>query len=107
MIVGSDRKKRRKKVIPKKNQGFRNWRGGRWKQTLFAQVMIKTILLTITCFCFWLFLVNNNNYFLLANADLLKISIFIFFTGTYLQKSQCVMVENIPSNKAQLQLNEH
>ena len=57
----------------------------------------KKILLTIKLFLF--FLVNNNYYFLLANADLLKISIFIFFDNTYLQKPQCVMAENIPSNK--------
>ena len=57
--------------------------------------MIKKILLTIKLFL--LFLVNNN--YLLANADLLKISIFIFFDKTYLQKPQCVMAENIPSNK--------
>ena len=29
------------------------------------------------------FLVNNNYYFLLPNADLLKISVFIFFDKTY------------------------
>ena len=49
---------------------------------------------------FLLFLVNNNYYFLLANADLLKISsVFIFFDKTYLQKSHCIMTENISSNK--------
>ena len=62
----------------------------------------RKILLTIKLFLF--FLVNNNYYFLLANADLLKISIFIFFDNTYLQKPQCVMAENIPSNKTLLQL---
>ena len=49
-------------------------------------------------FCFFvfllLFLVNNNYYFLLANADLLKTSVFIFVDKTYLQKPHCVMVEN-------------
>ena len=37
--------------------------------------------------------------FLLANADLLKVSVFIFFDKTYLQKSYCIMIENISSNK--------
>ena len=32
---------------------------------------------------FLLILVNNNYYFLLPNADLLKISVFIFFHKTY------------------------
>ena len=59
--------------------------------------MIKLILLTIKFFL--LFLVNNNYYFLLANADILKISIFVFFDDTYLQKPQCVMVGNISSNE--------
>ena len=36
-----------------------------------------------------LILVNNNYCFLLANADLLKISVFIFFDRTYLQKPHC------------------
>ena len=50
-------------------------------------------------FFFLLFFVNNNYYFLLANADLLKISIFIFFDKTYLQKPHYIMIENISSNK--------
>ena len=48
---------------------------------------------------FLLFIVNYNYYFLLANADLLKISVFIFFDKTYLQKPHCVMIKNISSNK--------
>ena len=48
---------------------------------------------------FLLFLVNNNYYFLLANADLQKISAFVFFDKTYIQKPHCVMIENISSNK--------
>ena len=48
---------------------------------------------------FWLYLVNNNYYFLLANANLRKISVFIFFDRTYLQKPHCVMIENMSSNK--------
>ena len=50
-------------------------------------------------FFFLLFIVNYNYYFLLANADLLKISVFIFFDKTYLQKPHCVMIKNISSNK--------
>ena len=38
--------------------------------------------------------------FLLLIADLLKISAFIFFDKTYLQKPHCVAIENISSNKA-------
>ena len=38
--------------------------------------------------------------FLLANADLLKISVSILLVKTYLQKSHCIMIENISSNKA-------
>ena len=37
--------------------------------------------------------------FLLANADLLKISVFVFFDKTYLQKPHCIMIENTSSNK--------
>ena len=40
----------------------------------------------------------------MANADLTKISVFIFFDKTYLQKPHCIMIEYISSNKAQLQL---
>ena len=43
-------------------------------------------------------------YFLLVNADLLKISVFIFFYNIYLQKPNCTMIENISSNKTLLQL---
>ena len=42
--------------------------------------------------------------FLLANADLLKISFFIFFDKTYLEKPQCIMIENTSINKMYLQL---
>ena len=42
--------------------------------------------------------------FLLANADLLKISFFIFFDKTNLQKSHCIMIENTSINKMYLQL---
>ena len=38
------------------------------------------------------------------NPDLLKIFVFIFFDKTYLQKPHCVTIENISSNKKQLQL---
>ena len=31
MILGSDRKKQWKKAMPKNNQGFRYWGGGKWK----------------------------------------------------------------------------
>ena len=48
---------------------------------------------------FLLVLVNNKYYFLLTNADLLKMSVFIFFVKTYLQKPHCIMIENISSNK--------
>ena len=34
----------------------------------------------------------------------LKISVFIFFDRTYLQKHHCVMIENISSNKTKLRL---
>ena len=44
--------------------------------------MIKTMFLLIKNI-FLLLLVNNNYYFLLPNADLLKISVFIFFDKTY------------------------
>ena len=37
--------------------------------------------------------------FLLANVDLLKISVFIFFDKTYLEKPHCKMTENISSSK--------
>ena len=37
--------------------------------------------------------------FLLANADLLKISVFIFSDKTNLQKLHCEVIENIWSNK--------
>ena len=40
----------------------------------------------------------------MANADLTKISVFIFFDKTYLQKPHCIMIEYISSNKTQLQL---
>ena len=55
----------------------------------------------------FVFLENNSYYFLLANADLLKTSVFIYFDKKYLQKSHCVMTENISSNKTQLQLKVH
>ena len=42
--------------------------------------------------------------FLLANADLLKISFFIFFDKTYLEKPECIMIENTSINKMYLQL---
>ena len=42
--------------------------------------------------------------FLLANADLLKLSFFIFFDKTYLQKPHCIMIENTSINKMYLQL---
>ena len=48
---------------------------------------------------FFLFLVNNNYGFLLANAGLLKISVLSFFDKTYLEKLHYVMIENISSNK--------
>ena len=54
------------------------------------------------CLLFWDQVITIN--FLLANADLLKISIFIFFSKTYLQKPHCIMIKNISSNKTQLQL---
>ena len=37
--------------------------------------------------------------FLLANADLIKISVFVFFDKTYLQKPHWIMIENITSDK--------
>ena len=40
----------------------------------------------------------------MASADLTKISVFIFFDKTYLQKPHCIMIEYISSNKTQLQL---
>ena len=46
-----------------------------------------------------LFSPESPYYFLLVNADLLKISFFIFFDETYLQKPHCVVIENISSNK--------
>ena len=59
--------------------------------------------------CFWLREVevatlllsaNKNNVTdKLANADLLKVSAFIFFDKTSLQKPYYVMIENISSNK--------
>ena len=44
---------------------------------------------------------NKNNVVTdkLANADLLKVSAFIFFDKTSLQKPYHVMIENISSNK--------
>ena len=42
--------------------------------------------------------------FLLANTDLLKRSVFIFFNKKYLQKPHPVMMEIISSNKTWLQL---
>ena len=38
--------------------------------------------------------------FLLRNADLLTISVFIFLGKTYLQKPHCLTIKNISSNKA-------
>ena len=44
---------------------------------------------------------NKNNVVTdkLANADLLKVSAFIFFDKTSLQKPYHIMIENISSNK--------
>ena len=36
--------------------------------------------------------------FLLANGDLLKISVFIFFAKTFTE-AHCIMIENISNNK--------
>ena len=43
----------------------------------------------------WIMTIN----FLLTNADLLNISVFIFFDKTYLQKPHGITIENISSSK--------
>ena len=116
MIFWSNRKNWRnaivgqKKVMLEKNQGLRHREGGRWKQAIFCKVMMKTMFLPKMYYFQCLsskFEVQDSTItinFLLPNADLLKISVFIFFDETYLQKPHCVAIENIPSNKTQLQL---
>ena len=67
-----------------------------WKESAIAtkgrrEVEVGTLLLSA----------NKNNVVTdkLANADLLKVSAFIFFDKTSLQKPYYVMIENISSNK--------
>ena len=67
-----------------------------WKESAIAtkgrrELEVGTLLLSA----------NKNNVVTdkLANADLLKVSAFIFFDKTSLQKPYYVMIENISSNK--------
>ena len=91
MILRSDRKNDRKRSCLERIRGYDTgyveigflWLGNDKKNVIAHKV-----------FCCY-FLVNNNYYFLLANADLLKISVFIFFDKTYLQKPHCIMIQNI------------
>ena len=97
MILRSDRKKtaelcRSPEGHVWKNQGLQHRRGegggsGHSKEVLHngKNVIADTKI-------FLLFLVNNNYYFLLANADLQKISAFVFFDKTYIQKYRSPIV---------------
>ena len=83
-MLGSDRKKTNEGILLVcrkrsclKESGVTTQERREMEQALFCQVNIKTMLLPIK-FSFLLFLVNNNYYFLLANADLLRISVFLF-----------------------------
>ena len=106
----------RKKVMLERNQGLRHREGGRYKQALLLSndenhVNSKNILSYFQCLSskfevyvtrFQTKQININ--FLSPNAELLKISVLIFFCGTYLQKPHCLTIETISSNKTQLPL---
>ena len=66
---------------------------------VFPGLRIVIILILLILLLFLVIVIIIIIIILLANADLLKISNFIFFDKAYLQKPHYVMIENISSNK--------